>query len=127
MRNRDKAAGHEHVCPTSQPAAIAHPSAATALRVEETAGAIAVAGDGYGLRVSRREPAIELTLNGRAIATLRADSGVDATDTLDERTRLGAPALSREPDGAVVVRWRGGSDRWASKGGELRAWAGGLS
>src|SRR5205085_12681026 len=117
-------AGHEQARPASQPATMAPPSSASTLRLEETAGTITVAGDGYGLRVSRRKPAIELALNGRAIATLRADSGVDATDALDERTRLGAPALRRPPDGAVVVRWPGGSDRWAAKGGELRAWAG---
>jgi hypothetical protein len=91
------------------------------VRVEETAEAVVVAGAaGYGLRISRREPLVELALGSQPVATLRLDSGVDALDALDEGTMLGIPSICQEPD-AVVVRWRGASRRWPCKQVELRA------
>ncbi|HET8630336.1 MAG TPA: hypothetical protein VFL91_23200 [Thermomicrobiales bacterium] len=95
-------------------------------RVTETAETIAIEGEGYRLLLDRCAPRAELAVGGRAVAALDVASGLDATDALDDDTRLGPPALHREPDAAVVT-WRGASARWPAKEVELRAWAGGFS
>ena len=91
------------------------------MRVDETAEAVVIAGAaGYGLRIFRREPLVELALGDRPVAALRVDSGVDTLDAVDEGTALGPPSIRQVADG-VVVRWRGASRRWPYKQVELRA------
>jgi hypothetical protein len=95
--------------------------------VEETGDALVLAGTGYRLQISRRQPLAELSMGSRPIATLLLAAAVDTMDGPDDATDLDPPVLRREPDGGALVTWEGHSARWARQQVELRAWEDGFS
>jgi hypothetical protein len=95
--------------------------------VEESAGALRLAGTGYRLAIARQQPVAELAVGSRPIATLNLASAVDTMDGPDDPTHLDPPTLRRDADGAAVVTWEGRSARWPRKQVTLRAWEDGFS
>ncbi len=95
--------------------------------VEDSAGALLLAGTGYRLAIARQQPVAELAVGSRPIATLNLASAVDTMDGPDDAPHFDPPTLRRDADGAAVVTWEGHSARWPRKQVTLRAWEDGFS